>query len=409
MDIRTIDDLDVAGKRVLVRADLNVPMKDGRITDSTRVDRFVPTVEELCRRGARVLVASHLGRPKGKRQPDMSLQPLVAPLVDALGGRSVAFAEDCVGDEARRAAEALGEGEVLLLENLRFHPGEEKNDPGFAAALAELADVYVDDAFSAAHRAHASIEGIAHLLPSAAGRMMQAEIEALTHALEDPARPVAGIVGGAKISTKLEVLGHLVGRMDALVIGGAMANTFLFAQGVGVGKSLCERDMADTARRIMADAGKGGCEILLPVDAVVAAELKRGVATQTVPIGAVPDDGMILDVGPESIRQLIAALQGWKTVLWNGPLGAFETAPFDAGTNAFAVAVAERTESGTLLSVAGGGDTVSAVRHAGVIDRLSYVSTAGGAFLEWMEGKSLPGVTVLMKTKSKDGEMRCAS
>jgi phosphoglycerate kinase len=398
VSFRTLDDLDVAGKRVLVRADLNVPLKDGAVADSTRIDRFAPTVAELASRGARVIVVSHLGRPKGSPNPDMSLSPVVAPFSAALGGTPVAFAPDCVGAAAEAAVAALGDGDVLLLENLRFHAGEEANDPDFVAALAAHADIYVNDAFSAAHRAHASTEGVAHRLPSAAGRMMAAELDALGSALENPAKPVAGVVGGAKISSKLDVLGHLVARMDALVIGGAMANTFLFAQGVSVGASLCERDMADTARAILADAQARGCTLLLPVDAVVAGALADGVATRTVAIDAVPDDQMILDVGPATVAQLTAALASWRTLLWNGPLGAFETSPFDAGTNALAEAVAARTEAGALVSVAGGGDTVAALRRAGAVDRMTYVSSAGGAFLEWLEGKTLPGVAALQGT-----------
>ncbi len=395
MTFKTIDDLDVTGKRVLVRADLNTPLKNGAVADTTRIDRFAPTVSELARRGARVIVVSHLGRPKGQPNPDMSLAPVVAPLSAALDGKAVAFAPDCVGAAAEGAVAALSDGDVLLLENLRFHKGEEANDPAFAAALGGLAELYVNDAFSAAHRAHASTEGVAHVLPAAAGRMMAAELDALGRALERPQKPVAAVVGGAKISSKLDVLGHLVDRMDALVIGGAMANTFLHAQGVAVGASLCEHDMADTARTIMADAEARGCILHLPVDAVVADALAEGVATETVDIGAVPADKMILDVGPATVAQLIDALAGWRTLLWNGPLGAFETAPFDAGTNALAQAAAARTAAGDLISVAGGGDTVAALRRAGVVQDMTYVSSAGGAFLEWLEGKTLPGVAAL--------------
>lgn len=391
---RTLDDLDVAGKRVFLRVDLNVPMKDGAVTDATRIERAAPTVKELSEKGARVVIASHYGRPKGKANPEMSLAPLVGPLSDAIG-RPVAFATDCVGAAAETIVGALGDGDVALLENLRFHAGEEANDPDFAAKLAALADVYVDDAFSASHRAHASIEGITKHLPAHAGRLMQAELEALVRALEDPKRPVAAVVGGSKVSTKLDLLGNLVGRVDVLAIGGGMANTFLFAQGVEVGASLAERDLADTAREIAKKAEEKGCEILLAIDGVVADTLAAGVATETVDIDAVPADKMILDVGPKTVEAIAERLSDCKTLVWNGPLGAFETEPFDAGTNALAKAVADLTDRGALLSVAGGGDTVAALAHAGVLERFSYVSTAGGAFLEWMEGKELPGVAVL--------------
>ena len=391
---RTLDGLDVAGKRLLLRLDLNVPMKDGRVTDATRIERAAPTVKELAERGARVIVASHYGRPKGQRNPDMSLGPLAAPLSEAVG-RPIAFAEDCVGDAAERAVADLDDGDVVLLENLRFHAGEEGNDPVMAEGLAALADLYVNDAFSAAHRAHASISGIAALRPAYAGRLMQAELEALSRALEEPERPVAAVVGGSKVSTKLDLLGNLVGKVDVLAIGGGMANTFLFAKGVEVGRSLAERDLANTAREIMAKADASGCEILLALDGVVAETLAAGVATQIVSIDAVPEDKMVLDVGPLTVEAMAEKLQACKTLVWNGPLGAFETDPFDAGTNALARAVADLTDRGALLSVAGGGDTVAALAHAGVLERFSYVSTAGGAFLEWMEGKDLPGVAVL--------------
>lgn len=391
---RTLDDLDVAGKRVFLRVDLNVPTKDGVVTDATRIERAAPTVKELSEKGARVVIASHYGRPKGKTNLDMSLAPLVGPLSEAIG-RPVAFATDCVGVAAETVVDALGDGDVALLENLRFHAGEEANDPDFAAKLAALADVYVDDAFSASHRAHASIEGITKHLPAHAGRLMQAELEALVRALEDPKRPVAAVVGGSKVSTKLDLLGNLVSRVDVLAIGGGMANTFLFAQGVEVGASLAERDLADTAREIAKKAEAKGCEILLAIDGVVADTLAAGVATETVDIDAVPADKMILDVGPKTVEAIAERLGTCKTLVWNGPLGAFETEPFDAGTNALAKAVADLTDQGALLSVAGGGDTVAALAHAGVLERFSYVSTAGGAFLEWMEGKELPGVAVL--------------
>lgn len=394
MPFRTLDNLDVAGKRVLLRADLNVPVRDGKISDLTRIERLSPTIKELSDKGAKVIVCSHFDRPKGKRVPEMSLAPMADALEHVLG-RRVRFVEDCVGVAAEQAVELLGRGDVLVLENTRFHAGEEKNDPAFAAELAKLGDIFVNDAFSAAHRAHASTEGVAHLLPSYAGRLMQAELEALDAALGNPARPVAAIVGGSKVSTKLELLGNLVGKVDVLVIGGAMANTFLAAQGVGVGKSLQEADMHATALDILAKAKAAGCRIVLPTDAVVAREFKANPPTQTVPVEAVPADTMILDVGPASVGALIAQLPSLKTLVWNGPLGAFETPPFDASTVALAHAVAKATQDAGLRSVAGGGDTVSALRHAGVIDRLSYVSSAGGAFLEWLEGKTLPGVAAL--------------
>jgi phosphoglycerate kinase len=394
MQFHTLDQVDVAGKRVLLRADLNVPVRDGKITDLTRIERLSPTIRELADKGARVIVCSHFDRPKGKRVPSMSLAPMATALGEVLG-KHVRFVEDCTGIAAEQAVGLLSAGGVLVLENTRFHAGEEKNDPDFAAGLAKLADIFVNDAFSAAHRAHASTEGVAHLLPAYAGRLMQAELEALDAALGTPVRPVAAIVGGAKVSTKLELLGNLVGKVDVLVIGGAMANTFLGAQGKAVGKSLEEADMHHTAREILDQASKAGCRIVLPTDVVVAPELKPGQSTRTVSVDAVPADMMILDVGPASVAGLIAMLPSLKTVVWNGPLGAFETPPFDAGTSALARAVAEATQNSGVRSVCGGGDTVSALRHAGVIDRMSYVSAAGGAFLEWLEGKTLPGVAVL--------------
>ncbi|HEX7969729.1 MAG TPA: phosphoglycerate kinase [Stellaceae bacterium] len=393
---RTLDDIDPSGKRVLLRADLNVPVKDGRVTDATRIERLAPTIRELAGCGARVVVMSHFGRPKGKPDPAYSLRPLVEPLAQAIG-RPVAFAEDCVGPAAERVVAALKPGQVALLENLRFHPEEEKNDPGFAKKLAALGDLYVNDAFSAAHRAHASTEAIAHLLPAAAGRLMQAELEALTAALETPQRPVAALVGGAKVSTKLDVLSFITSKVDVLIIGGAMANTMLFAQGIAVGKSLCERDMADTARRIIDQAKRAGCMLMLPVDAVVAREFKAGAPSETVAIDRVPEDSMILDVGPRTVQAIGDRLAESRTLVWNGPVGAFETPPFDAGTTAIAKRVAALTRAKKLLSVAGGGDTVAALAHADVLDDLSYVSTAGGAFLEWLEGRELPGVAALMR------------
>ena len=392
---RTIDEFTPAGKRVLVRADLNVPMKGGLVTDATRIERLAPTLLDLSKKGAKVVVLSHFGRPNGKVDPAYSLRPLVAPLSRALGGKPVSFAEDCVGPAAERVVASLAPGEVALLENLRFHPEEEANDAAFARRLASLGDLYVNDAFSAAHRAHASTEALAHLLPAAAGRLMQAELEALGAALETPARPVLALVGGAKVSTKLDLLSFLVRKVDTLAIGGAMANTLLFAQGITVGKSLCERELADTARDIIAKAKAAGCRLLLPVDAVVARKFEANAASETVPIDGVPADAMILDIGPATVAAIGAGLAAAKTLVWNGPLGAFETPPFERGTVAVARRAAELTRSGKLLSVAGGGDTVAALVQAQVADALSYVSTAGGAFLEWLEGRELPGVASL--------------
>ncbi|HEY2113407.1 MAG TPA: phosphoglycerate kinase [Dongiaceae bacterium] len=396
-NFRTIDDLDVTGKRVLLRTDFNVPMKDGKVSDLTRIERGAASIRELSQRGAKVVVLSHFGRPNGKPVPEMSLKPIAAALSQVLGGKPVAFASGCIGQEARTVVAGLASGDVALLENLRFHAEEGKNDPGFARAIAALGDIYVNDAFSCAHRAHASTEAIAHLLPAAAGRLMQAELEHLTQALAEPKRPVMAIVGGAKVSTKLDLLGNLLGKVDVLVIGGGMANTFLHAQGIAIGKSLAEREMADTAREILAKGKARGVEIVLPVDAVVAEALKPGIATSTLAIDKVPADQRILDVGPATVTDLEARLATCKTLVWNGPVGAFETPPFDAGTIAVARAAAKLTEAGKLLSVAGGGDTVAALAAAGVMERFSYVSTAGGAFLEWLEGKTLPGVAALMR------------
>ena len=394
MAFRTLDGIDVNGKRVLLRADLNVPVRDGKISDLTRIERLSPTIRELSGKGAMFIVCSHFDRPKGKRVPEFSLVPMAVALGQVLG-RKVGFADDCIGPAAQQAIAAMANGDVLVLENTRYHAAEEKNDPAFAAELAALADIFVNDAFSAAHRAHASTEGVAHCLPSYAGRLMQAELEALHLALGNPIRPVAAIVGGAKVSTKLELLGNLVGRVNILVIGGAMANTFLSAQGLNVGKSLQEADMHAMALDILAKAKTVGCEIVLPTDAVVATEFKPNPPTQTVSVNAVPADTMILDIGPASVAALLGKLAAVKTLVWNGPLGAFETPPFDAATVALAAAVAAATTAGTLCSVAGGGDTVAALRQAGVIDRMTYVSSAGGAFLEWLEGKTLPGVAAL--------------
>ncbi len=391
---KTLGQADVGGKRVLVRADLNVPVKDGRVTDATRIERFATTVTDLLMRGAKVIVLSHFDRPKGKRVPEMSLRPIAPALAKAIG-HDVVFADDCIGEAAETVVESLKPGQVALLENLRYHSGEEANDKDFVKALAALGDIYVNDAFSAAHRAHASTEGLAHVLPAYAGRQMQAELEALTAALEQPRKPVMAIVGGSKISSKLDVLNNLAAKVDVLVIGGGMANTFLNAQGINVGKSLCERDLADTARAILENAKRNNCDVFLPTDVVIADGLKEGIATAICPVDKVPSDKMILDVGPGSVQALKAMLNVCKTLLWNGPLGAFEIKPFDEATFSIAHHVAALTKAGTLVSVAGGGDTVAALNGAGVTDQLSYVSTAGGAFLEWMEGKELPGVKAL--------------
>jgi phosphoglycerate kinase len=393
VSFRTLDDAEVKGKRVLLRVDLNVPTDGGRVTDATRIDRVLRTIREIAHKGGRVVLLSHFGRPKG---PDAknSLRPVAAAVSERLG-RSVAFADDCIGDAAASAVAALKDGDVLLLENTRFHAGEEKNDPGFAQELAKLGDLYVNDAFSAAHRAHASTEGVAHLLPAYAGRAMQAELDALTKGLESPTRPVVAIVGGAKVSSKIDLLENLVAKVDALVIGGGMANTFLYASGVGVGRSLAEKDLAETALRIVDKARDAGCAIILPVDAMVAQEFKANAPHHTYGIDAVPADGMILDVGSQSVDRINAAINDAATVVWNGPLGAFELVPFDQGTVATARHAAERTREKKLVSVAGGGDTVAALNHAGVADDFTYVSTAGGAFLEWLEGKALPGVEAL--------------
>jgi phosphoglycerate kinase len=392
---QTLDDLDLAGRRVLLRADLNVPAKGGRVTDATRIERLAPTIEALIEKGAKVVVLSHFGRPDGRPDPAYSLRQVVAPLRQALGGREVAFAADCIGEPARRVVDALRPGQVALLENLRFHPGEEANSTEFARALADLGDVYIDDAFSAAHRAHASIVGLPQLLPAAAGRLMAAELGALAAALEHPARPVLALIGGAKVSTKLDLLHNLIGKVDRLAIGGAMANTLLYARGLEIGRSLCERDMAEEARRLLALAGERRCEVVLPEDAVVAAALAPGATARTVPVDRVPEDAMILDIGAATVARIVAALQAVRTLVWNGPLGAFETPPFDRGTRAVAEKVAELTRQGALNSIAGGGDTVAALAAAGLEDALSYVSTAGGAFLEWLEGRELPGVAAL--------------
>jgi phosphoglycerate kinase len=391
---QTLDDLDLAGKVVLTRVDVNVPVEDGRVTDATRIERIAPTVRDILARGGRPVLLAHFDRPKGKVVPSMSLR-VTLPALEAALGRPVAFAQDCVGEAAMAAVAALPPDGVLLLENTRFHAGEEANDPDFAAALAALGDVYCNDAFSAAHRAHASTEGVARLLRSCAGRLMQAELGALEKALSNPDRPVVAVVGGAKVSTKLELLGNLIDKVDAIVIGGGMANTFLAAAGAEVGRSLAERDMLDTAREIAARAQARGCEIVLPEDVVVARELKPGVATEVVAATACPPDAMILDAGPAATARVAATLDRARTLVWNGPLGAFETPPFNAATDAAARHAAALTRAGRLLSVAGGGDTVAALNASGAAADFTYVSTAGGAFLEWLEGKTLPGVAAL--------------
>jgi phosphoglycerate kinase len=394
MTWKTLDDMTLAGQRVLTRVDLNVPMEGGRVTDATRIDRIVPTVRTIADAGGKAVLLAHYGRPKGRVVSSMSLRAVLPALAAALG-RTVAFADDCVGDAARVAVDAMAPSDVLLLENTRFHPGEEANDPAFAGALASLGDIYCNDAFSAAHRAHASTEGLAHLLPACAGRLMAGELSALERALGHPDRPLVAVVGGAKVSTKLDLLRNLVDRVDGLVIGGGMANTFLVAQGHEIGRSLAERDMAGTALEILAAARAAGCDVVLPTDVVVAAELAEGAATQVVAADACRADRMILDAGPETVARIGAMFDEARTLVWNGPLGAFEVAPFDAATIAAARHAADRTRAGRLVSVAGGGDTVAALNRAGAAEGFTYVSTAGGAFLEWMEGKTLPGVAAL--------------
>ncbi len=393
---RTLDDADLADKRVLVRVDLNVPMESGRVTDDTRIQAILPTIRAITEKGGKAVLLAHFGRPKGQRDESQSLAPVAKALQDRLG-TPVAFASDCVGEAAADAISRLACGQVVMLENTRFHAGEEKNTRDFAEALACLGDVYVNDAFSAAHRAHASTEGLAHLLPAFAGRSMQSELDALTQALEAPERPLLAVVGGAKVSTKLELLGNLVRKVDVLVIGGGMANTFLAAQGKKVGKSLCEHDLTGTAREILEKAADAGCEIVLPIDVVVTKEFKANAPHRVVSVDEVADDEMILDAGPNSVEHVKDKLNQVKTVVWNGPFGAFEMEPFDAATNAVAQEVAALTKAGRVRSVAGGGDTVAALNHAGAGDGFTYVSTAGGAFLEWLEGKALPGVEALRR------------
>ncbi|MCP4384963.1 MAG: phosphoglycerate kinase [Hyphomicrobiales bacterium] len=393
---RTLDDVDLGGQRVLCRVDLNVPIAEGRVSDDTRIRAVAPTIAEIADKGGRVILLAHFGRPKGKPNPEMSLEQVVQAVQTVLD-RPVAFAADCIGPKAEAAITAMTDGDIVLLENTRFHAGEEKNSPDMAAALARLGDIYVDDAFSASHRAHASTEGLARRLPAYAGRALQRELESLKSALGSPQRPVVAIVGGAKVSSKINVLENLTGKVDALVIGGGMANTFLLANGVAIGRSLAEPDLVDTARRISEAAARSGCAIVLPVDAVVADSLEPGTTTETVDIAAVPDNQMILDIGPKSVAAVNAWIDKARTLVWNGPLGAFETPPFDAATVAVARHAAERSQTAGLNSVAGGGETVAALHHAGAAKGFSFVSTAGGAFLEWLEGKALPGVDVLRR------------
>ena len=390
MTWKTLDDMDLRGKRVLTRVDINVPVEEGRVTDATRIERIVPTITDILAKGGSPVLLAHFGRPKGKPDPAFSLR-IVQPALEAALGRAVVFAES----PERAFVDAQAPDAVILVENTRFHPGEEKNDPDLARAFAALGDIYVNDAFSAAHRAHASTEGVAHLLPACAGRLMAEELHALETALTTPERPVVAVVGGAKVSTKLDLLGNLLRKVNVLVIGGGMANTFLAARGIDVGRSLAEHDMTQTARDILAQAGELSCEILLPSDVVVAQEFKAGAEARVVPADECPRDAMILDAGPDSVARIVRAFEGAKTLVWNGPLGAFEIPPFDAATNAAANRAAELTTQGRLVSVAGGGDTVAALNRAGAAERFSYVSSAGGAFLEWMEGKVLPGVAAL--------------
>jgi len=394
MGWKTLDDMQLTGKRVLLRVDINVPVENGAVTDDTRIRRLIPTVRDILAAGGKPVLLAHFGRPKGKHVPEMSLLPLV-PALQAAFDTPVSFCADCRGPAAEAAVGAMADGSILLLENARFHPGEEGNAPELAAEMAALGDVYCNDAFSASHRAHASTAGIAALLPSCAGRLMQAELSALDAALGDPARPLMAVVGGAKVSSKLELLGNLVEKVDTLVIGGGMANTFLAAQGINVGKSLCEHDMMGTASEILAKAATTGCAILLPVDVVVAREFKANATNETVAADACTGDAMILDAGPQTVALVNAAMDNARTLIWNGPMGAFEIEPFDAATNAAARHAAERTKAGKLVSVAGGGDTVAALNKAGAAEAFTYISTAGGAFLEWMEGKTLPGVAAL--------------
>ncbi len=399
MPFKTLQDFELKGKRVLLRADINVPAKDGKVSDTTRIDRLKPTIDFLTSKGAKIVILSHYGRPKGGFEAEFS-QEFLAPVCAKSWGKNVAFAKDCIGDEAQKAVAALKDGDIVLLENLRFHKGEEKNDPAFVAELAKLGDIYVNDAFSAAHRAHASTEGLAHRMPTAAGILMEAELNALSDALEKPKKPVIAIVGGSKISSKLSVLDNLVKKVDYLFLGGGMANTFFVAKGIEVGKSLCERDMVDEAKKIMATAAKAGCEIILPVDRVCVTKFGENAPFEIRDANDMPAEEEAVDVGPATIEKLQDVLAGCATALWNGPMGVFEVKPFDKGTNDLARTVAALTTKGSLVSVAGGGDTVSALENAKAADQFTYISTAGGAFLEWLEGKELPGVAALTAQKA---------
>ncbi|MCB1650603.1 MAG: phosphoglycerate kinase [Alphaproteobacteria bacterium] len=400
MNFHTLKDLQLKGKRVLLRADLNVPAQRSKVTDTTRIDRLKPTIDYLRAAGAKVLILSHFGRPEGEQNPEMSLA-FMLPTLEECWQTSVRFAPDCIGEKARQAAESLQDGEILLLENVRFHKGEKANDPAFIKELASLGDIYVNDAFSAAHRAHASTEGLARILPSAAGLLMEKELKALDAALENPQRPVAAITGGSKISSKLNVLNNLINKVDYLILGGGMANTFMNAKGINVGASLCEHDMAEEARTIMKNAGKHGCEIILPIDCVTVKELRIDAPHKIVPANEIPADEMAIDIGPQSINSISKKLQSCKTLLWNGPMGVFEIKPFDTGTNALAREAARLTKENGLVSVAGGGDTTAALENAGCSDQFTYISTAGGAFLEWLEGKTLPGIAALDPSNKK--------
>lgn len=406
--IKTIDNLDVEGKRVLVRADLNVPIEDGEVADDTRIRRVLPTISKLKQGGAKVILMSHLGRPKGQRSPETSLRPVAKRVEELLNGGPVLFLDDCVGPEVEQGLKALGDGDVAVLENLRYHEGETSNDIAFAKKLAKLGDIYVDDAFSSAHRAHASVEAIAHLLPAYAGKLMMAEINALTKALAEPKRPVMAIVGGAKVSTKIDVLKNLATCMDVLVVGGGMANTLLNAQGVNVGNSLYEPDFVDTVKEVLASAKKAGCEIFLPVDEVIAKDLAPGVDWDVCDVNAIPDDMMVLDQGPKSIERLKNRLGEMSTLLWNGPLGAFEVAPFGKGTLALAEEAGRLSQEGKLITIAGGGDTVRALNMVGATPTFTYVSTAGGAFLEWLAGRQLPAVVALSTSQTAPAESAVA-
>jgi phosphoglycerate kinase len=397
---RTLDDIDVAGKRVLVRADLNVPMKDYRITDTTRIERVLANIREISDRKARVIILSHLGRPKGGPDAKNSLKPVAVEFERQLK-RYIGFASDCAGDVAKSAVQAMKDGDILLLENTRFHDAETKNDPAFVTALAELGDIYVNDAFSTAHRAHASTEGLAHKLPAYVGRSMQLELEMLKRMLADPKRPLAAIVGGAKVSTKFELLGNLMRQVDYMFVGGGMANTLLLASGKEIGRSFCEPKLTDAARKILADADSAKCRLVLPVDVIVATALEPDTRTKTVDVDSVSEDQMILDIGPRTISQAVGILASARTLVWNGPVGAFEVAPFETGTLTIAKVAAQLTKVGALESIAGGGDTIAALNQAGVAGDFTYVSTAGGAFLEWLEGKKLPGVEALRWASAK--------